>query len=149
MTKTISGLFFISLFTYLSISPSSCAIQEENSLIKKHNYEEIQELIIPYSNLLKMEDFEYFAYIYSDNCLYCETIKNEIIEFALLGRYPLYFIPYTKDIPLLTNVDDTINKNTLDHIGILGTPSLIQIIDGYIKLNVSGQEIILSIIKQY
>ena len=96
-----------------------------------------------------MKDFEYFAYIYSENCLHCETIKYEIIEFALLGRYPMYFIPYTNDIPLLTSIDNSINQNTLDSVGILGTPTLIQIIDGYVKLNVSGSDIIFSILKQY
>ena len=144
-----STIIPVILFTYLSISLPSCSSYEGYSQQYYHSYDDVENLQIPYESLLKMQDFEYFAYIYSLNCLHCETIKNEVIEFALQSTYPMYFIPYTRDIPLIDNIEHTLNQNTLDLIGILGTPTLFQIIDGTTKLNVSGSDIILSILKEY
>lgn len=141
-------IVYPSIFILLTIIPilGSCSLNSHKSSIKVHTYEEVEEYHIPYKNLLKMEDFEYFAYIYSLNCLHCESIKFQVIDYALKRYTPIYFIKHNSDIPLLDDITVSINQNTLSSFGILGTPALIQVIDGYIKMNVSGSEIIVSIL---
>lgn len=144
-----SYLALITLFTYPSILLSSCSSYPASKTFLNYSYSDVLKFQISYESLLKMKDFEYFAYIYSANCLHCESIKNEVISFALEEKYPMYFITYTLDIPVLQHIESTINQNTLDKVGILGTPSLIQIIDGHVKLNVCGGDIITSILSTY
>lgn len=136
------------IISFTSIT-QSCTLNMHKSNINIHTYTDVINYHIPYENLLKMQDFEYFTYIYSQSCLHCETIKYEVIEYALEPVVPLYFLLFNDLIPLSDDVSPSINQNTLFSFSILGTPTLVHIIDGYIKMNVSGSDIILSILNLY
>ena len=96
-----------------------------------------------------MEDFEYFAYIYSPRCLHCESIKYQVIEYALDDYKPMYFIVFDETIPLIYDISISLNQNTLSNVGILGTPAMILVVNGYVKINISGGDVILSLLDAY
>ena len=50
---------------------------------------------------------------------------------------------YSKEIPTLSNVAETIGKEKVEEISILGTPTLLNISNGSLALNIAGEKEIL------
>lgn len=128
---------------------SGCSISSADKGRHYYEYSDFKDSHILYPLLLKMEDFEYFTYIYSEYCLHCEKIKQQICEFALSTPTPFYFLHYSNDIPITDDISTTLNQNTLSSFSILGTPTLVFIREGTIKANVCGEDLIMSFLEEY
>lgn len=143
MKKKLLSLTFI-LLTLLS----SCSITNHSDLIYE-DYNQLEEYQITWRDLFLQSNSEYFVYIYSLSCLHCQNIKEEVISFVISEKYPTYLIEYTKDIPISNNVEDCIGSSSYVEVTIKGTPSLLQIKNGYLILNVAGSKEILSVLDYY
>ena len=143
MKKKLLSLTFI-LLTLLS----SCSITNHSDLIYE-DYNQLEEYQITWRDLFSQSNSEYFVYIYSLSCLHCQNIKEEVINFVISEKYPTYLIEYTKDIPISNNVEDCIGSSSYVEVTIKGTPSLLQIKNGYLILNVAGSKEILSVLDYY
>lgn len=143
MKKKLLSLTFI-LLTLLS----SCSITNSSDLIYE-DYNQLEEYQITWKDLFSLSNSEYFVYIYSLSCLHCQNIKEEVISFVISEKYPTYLIEYTKDIPISNNVEDCIGSSSYVDVTIKGTPSLLQIKNGYLILNVAGSKEILSVLDYY
>lgn len=143
MKKKLLSLTFI-LLTLLS----SCSIRNDSDLIYE-DYNQLEEYQITWRDLFSQSNSEYFVYIYSLSCLHCQNIKEEVISFVISEKYPTYLIEYTKDIPISNNVEDCIGSSSYVEVTIKGTPSLLQIKNGYLILNVAGSKEISSVLDYY
>ncbi len=125
--------------------------EQENNLSTSINYDYdmVSDYHISFQDILSQEDDEYFAYIYSKSCRHCMNIKNEVIEFALGGHYPLYFVTYSNEIKVTRDIDSTIGAKDVNDIAILGTPTLLQIENASLIMNVAGEEDVLDVLNSY
>ena len=92
---------------------------------------------------------QYFVYVYSNTCMHCLSIKEDIEKFASESTIPFYFIEYTDEIPIASNVEMTIGSTSVEECFIKGTPTLILIENGAVSFNIAGTDIILETIDLY
>ena len=125
----------------------SCSTKSSTSEIEvSHSYDEVEHLSMEWNELLTKEN-AYYCYVYSIYCTHCENIKNYVIEKALLLSN-LYFIKYTKTIPIIPDSEITIGQNNIENIGIMGTPTIIGVDKHEVTINVAGETKVLEIIQK-
>lgn len=92
-----------------------------------YDYSDVSHLTIEWKEILNQEEERYFGYVYSSQCGHCKEIKQDVIKAALNGEKKIYFITYTKEIPIITNAINNIGVDDYEKLGIIGTPSLFEI----------------------
>lgn len=112
-------------------------MSKENSTIPEHSYDEIKDMTIEWKDVLNMEPLFYYGYVYSKTCSHCLEIKDYIIDYALRKRN-VFFIEYSKSIPIVTDTNKTINTTSYEDIGILGTPTLLEVYNHTLIANIAG-----------
>ena len=120
-----------------SISPSISS-QESAAL----DYDLVIDKIISWDEALSQSLEKYNVYVYSLTCGHCREIKETVISKAI-ERNDIYFIEYSKSIPVSEDVSDTIGKNDITEIFILGTPTLLVVENGVLIDNLAGKNAIL------
>lgn len=105
--------------------------------------------IIEYNALFKQNEFEYYVYIFSNSCIHCNEIKNEIIDFDNNITISMYFIQFSPQINVNKDIESTIGCNNIEDFSILGTPSLILIKDKLVVINLGGKKAILNHLKNH
>ena len=100
---------------------------EETSSATIYDYSDVAHLTIEWKDILKQEETHYYSYIYSDTCGHCNEIKQDVICAALKGEKKIYFITYSKEIPIITNAANNIGVDDYENLGIIGTPTLFEI----------------------
>lgn len=130
----------------MSIFLISCSVSDNSSTIVNYDYDIVKNLHLDFENIFNVDKKEYYVYFYSKNCLHCLLLKNEIIPLAL-KKDNLYFVEYVDEIPIGSNVIDTIGATTIDEFFIIGTPTLIYINDKRVEINTTNEDIILSLLK--
>ena len=130
----------------MSIFLISCSVSDNSSTIVNYDYDMVKNLHLDFENIFNVDKKEYYVYFYSKNCLHCLLLKNEIIPLAL-KKDNLYFVEYVDEIPIGSNVIDTIGATTIDEFFIIGTPTLIYINDKRVEINTTNEDIILSLLK--
>lgn len=116
--------------------------ESEYSIISPHDYSEVSDKTISWENILSQEDGFYYCYVFSKTCSHCNAIKDYVIDYAL-HKNNMYFVEYNKDIPILADVSSTIDATSIDKIGILGTPTLLEVFNHTLISNVAGEKNIL------
>lgn len=109
----------------------------------------IEKSISSWNELFAHTDEAYLNYIYSDTCLHCLSIKDEMEEFANNSVIPIYFILFNDEIPIGNDLEKTIGVTTIDQCFIKGTPTLILIENGAVSFNIAGATNILETIDLY
>ena len=135
------------LFLPLLISLTGCqsstlsAVESESflSLLSEHNYDEIETKNILWDDLFDQTSDDYYVYVYSKTCSHCNNIKDTVIETAL-NYENFFFVNFNQDIPILESIDTTIGAKEVDDVGILGTPTLLEIYFQTLILNVAGED---------
>ena len=130
----------------MSIFLISCSVSDNSSTIVNYDYDMVKNLHLDFENIFNVDKKEYYVYFYSKNCLHCLLLKNEIIPLAL-KKDNLYFVEYVDEIPIGSNVIDTIGATTIDEFFIIGTPTIIYINDKRVEINTTNEDIILSLLK--
>lgn len=143
MRKILLNLFFI---IQMPIFLISCSVSDNSSTMVNYDYDMVKNLHLDFENIFNVDKKEYYVYFYSKNCLHCLLLKNEIIPLAL-KKDNLYFVEYVDEIPIGSNVIDTIGATTIDEFFIIGTPTLIYINDKRVEINTTNEDIILSLLK--
>ena len=113
---------------------------EQNAL----DYSDFSNLNLEWKNLFFPAKSQYFVYIYSFSCLHCAHIKKEVLSTIKEHKELFYLIEYSDDIPISSNVSETIGKERIEEVSILGTPTLIEISNHYVALNIAGEKEITS-----
>lgn len=124
----------------------SCSVSDNSSTMVNYDYDMVKNLHLDFENIFNVDKKEYYVYFYSKNCLHCLLLKNKIIPLAL-KKDNLYFVEYVDEIPIGSNVIDTIGATTIDEFFIIGTPTLIYINDKRVEINTTNEDIILSLLK--
>ena len=110
----------------------------------KYDYSDVTDLTICWNDILTIDSLEYFAYIYSPTCGHCNDIKQEIISYALTNKGNLYFVPFNKNIPIVVDRTIPIEKDKVEDLGIVGTPSMFLVVNHVVKENYVGKKEIVS-----
>ena len=134
----------ISLLTLTLLS--ACSNQLTSNDFTKtvtYDYEDFVERTISFDNLFGFELDDYYVYIYSKTCSHCENIKQEVLSFV--NDYEcMYLLPYSKEIPISEDVETTIGATSIEAVSILGTPTLLEIKDHALIINVAGENKIIT-----
>ena len=120
---------------------------KDSSLYQDYDYDDVEERFISWLDLLNF-DGNYYCYIFSPYCRHCENIKQIVIS-KELAMDTFYFIRFDKDvIPIIKNPELTIGQNDISQIGIIGTPTLMEIDNYSIKVNIAGEKAIVDFLKK-
>ena len=112
----------------------------------EHDYLEIKDKEIIWSDLFSKGD-HYYCYIYSEYCTHCEQIKNQVIEKAL-NMDNFFLIHFQKNIPVLTDISATIRETDINKMGILGTPTLIEIENQAVNQHAAGEKEVVKLLEK-
>ena len=110
--------------------------EEEKSTL---DYSDFSDLNLEWKNLFSPAKSQYFVYIYSVSCVHCNHIKEEVLKFVNMNKESFYLVEYTGDIKTKSNVSNTIGKEKIEEIFILGTPTLLEITNWSVSLNIAGE----------
>ena len=118
--------------------------KEENHQSRSYDSINVDISVIEWSEILSQKEKFYYSYVYSDKCGHCNEIKDQIVSFALDGKYKIYFISYDTEIPIITNDTNNIGKTDYHDLGIVGTPTLFEIGGGMVVNCHTGSSLIIS-----
>ena len=104
------------------------------------DYSDFQDLHLEWKNLFFPAKSLYFVYIYSFSCGHCNAIKGDVLSYINVNKESFYLMEYSKEIPTSNNVADTIGKEKVEEISILGTPTLLSVSNGTLILNIAGEK---------
>lgn len=108
----------------------------------KKDYSDYEDLHLEWKNLFSPAKSQYFVYIYSFSCRHCANIKDLVLDAVEDDKDHFYLMAYSEEIPLINNVSETIGKEKIEDIGILGTPTLIEISNHHVAINIAGENLI-------
>ena len=94
----------------------------------KHNYHEIKDSLIPWSNVFDQPEHNYLVYFYSERCGHCNSIKNDIISYYLSTEETMYFVCTDIDA-VFGSQSDLTGVNNITDFYILGTPFLARLVE--------------------
>ena len=116
-----------------------CSPNKEAKAIE-YDYSDVADLTICWNDILSVESDKYFAYIYSPTCGHCNEIKKDVITYALVNKGTLYFVPFNKMIPIIIDRTLPLEKDKVEDLGIVGTPSMFLIANHVVKENYVGKK---------
>ena len=103
-----------------------------------YEYEDIKDKEIKWSDIFTVEYSHYYVYFYSPFCGHCLSIKNEVIRYSFCGSEKIFFVEASDEIKIGTNTELTIGATTVEEVWILGYPSLVDIENGVLIMNIAG-----------
>ena len=102
-----------------------------------HEYFEVEDMSINWSDILIQNKTTYYVYIYSLTCTHCQELKNWIIETALV-RDDIFLVKGTNKDSITTDISSTIGATKIEDVAIMGYPSLLKIHNETLVKNVAG-----------
>ena len=123
---------------------SSCVNRTE----KEYDYSDFEDCFISWENALNCAESQYFVYIFSKTCHACKEIKNDVLNYAAREKYSFYFVEYSNEIPSGEDIDQTIGAKYIKDVYIRGIPSLLEIENGQVALNIAGTTEILKFLNR-
>ncbi|MGM9874098.1 MAG: hypothetical protein ACI31G_04195 [Bacilli bacterium] len=142
---------FIFTILLLPIFTSCHKNNDESSLLnnaKNHSYEEVKDYFITFDEIFLKEEYSYYVYFFSYQCVHCNNIKNEVIEYALNeNNERIYFIHFESDFPRCDDIHfSLVGINKIEDVCLVGTPSLLEIKDKQISEYRLGEEEVISLL---
>lgn len=141
MKKIYTPLFLALLISSCSIGTIKESKTQKNQV---RDYDDYFDLHLEWKNLFSPAKSLYFVYIYSISCQHCERIKQDVLSVMDEHKEMFYLTEYATEIKTTNNVSETIGKETNEDVYILGTPTLLEISDHRLSLNIAGEKEILS-----
>ena len=111
------------------------------------DYSDFADIKIDWKNLFLPAKSQYFVYIYSKSCGHCNNIKPVVLDYIYNEKDWFYMIEFSSVIPLISNTKNTIGKQDIKDLGILGTPTMLGITNKYLSLNIAGEKDILEFLE--
>lgn len=127
------------LFLALPLLLYSCSSTKTEASID-YDYTDVSSLTICWDDIFKVQLERYFVYIYSSTCGHCNEIKQDVISYALSNINTLYFVSFTKSIPIVNDRFYPIGKDNVEDLGIVGTPSMFLIVNHIVEENYVGKK---------
>ena len=109
-------------------------------------YKDFENLKISWNEVFFAAKTQYFVYIYGEYCGHCQNIKKQVLEFTDDEIFPIYFVPFVDEIPVKTDIENTIGKTDISSIYIKGIPTLLEIDFGVLVQNVAGEQNVLALL---
>lgn len=110
------------------ITNTKSAIEQQEIVIKQQ---------IPWLEALNQKENHYIIFVYSPTCGYCHDMIDEIVDFAKSEILPTYFInTQNNEVPIYQEINE--NIASIDELGILGTPSILEIENKVAIRNIAG-----------
>ena len=103
------------------------------------DYEIFENRFIQWGELFNQKEDTYYAYVFSYACGYCQDIKEDVLSFAY-RKENFYFVVYSKEIPIIDSSISIIGEKDISKIGVVGTPTLLEIQDDKIKECFAGSK---------
>ena len=142
-TKILTSLL-IPLLVGCSSNKAEVDIKDEQHTL---DYTDFAELNLEWKDLFLPAKSQYFVYIYSFSCLHCAHIKKEVLTTIESHKELFYLMEYNEEIPTSFNVTETLGKEKVEEVYIMGTPTLIEITNHYVGLNIAGEKEITDYLK--
>lgn len=148
MKLKVCILPFLTMALFASCSPAQSEYSNKNT---SSEYEINANLLISWDDCLNQKESHYLVFFYSKSCQHCHQIMGDVLSFSESNIVKTYFLD-TKDpnnnVQLSNDIDKTIGVSKTDELFIVGTPTLLEIEDGYVKANVPGKEDCLSLLNE-
>lgn len=130
--------FLIVSLTALAIlgacSPAKSSTNEKNRF---DEYEIVNNQQIRWDEIFLKEN-RYIVFFYSETCLYCHEMMNQIISFANDGILPTYFLDTEQNIVTFKEEEPPLGYVPIAEFFIVGTPSIVEIDDKLMTAHVYG-----------
>ena len=114
----------------------SCSNQAS---VIKHNYHEIRDHLISWSDVFIQNEDDYIVYFYSERCGHCNDIKQDVISFYLEDIFPMYFV-CTDIEAIIGPSNDLLGIDNINDFYIFGTPFLSRLISHKVDSYFVGSE---------
>jgi len=125
--------FIFCVFALMSCSSNNVTKEE----IKYHSYAEVNDKTIDWAETLSKEN-NYYVYVYSLTCKYCEEIRNEVIHIALKNVKTIYFCFQNVEKRDL-DPSQTIGVKDMTYLFVKGFPSLVEVSNKTVINNIVGK----------
>lgn len=122
--------------------------KDKKSDIPNHEYSEVANKQIKWLDMFSLDSNCYYIYFYSEHCVHCHSIKNEIIHIAINGTKDIRFCNDTNIVISDGDLSQTIGKESVAAVFIKGFPSVIKISNHKISHNICGATKVLQHIKE-
>lgn len=139
-------LFAVMLTSCFSNGPTSTKTSSKSiptSSVAEASYDDVKDKTIYWSNIFSINEDDYYVYFFSKTCSHCQSLKDFVIKKAL-EKGNIYFVESSDQDVFLKDVSSTIGLTNIEGFGILGHPSLVEIIDKTIVKNIAGTQSIRS-----
>lgn len=130
------------------VSCSNNKQEDSKKEIPHHNYNEVIDKTIIWSDTFKLSDNDYCVYYFSKICDYCEEARDEVIDIALTRKMPIYFCSeggVITDRSLIP--ESTIGIDNILYLKIKGFPSVINIKNSKISSHYAGKSQVLNFLR--
>ena len=148
MKLKVCILPFLTMALFTSCSPAQSEYSNKNT---SSEYEINANLLISWDDCLSQKENHYLVFFYSKSCQHCHQIMGDVLSFCESNIVKTYFLD-TKDpdnnVQLSNDIDKTIGVSKTDELFTVGTPTLLEIEDGFVKANVPGKEDCLSLLNE-
>ena len=131
----LSILLLSSCSIYKSSDQSFLSSSQEVSI--NHEYDEIVSQKLSWNNIFSVAKPTYFVYFYSLVCQNCNSLKNEIIEYAIKNQN-IFFVQDSKEFVFGNDITKTIGISDISFFFISGFPTLIEIDNAILVNHVVG-----------
>ena len=172
MKLKVCILPFLTMALFTSCSPAQSEYSNKNT---SSEYEINANLLISWDDCLNQKESHYLVFFYSKSCQHCHQIMGDVLSFsesnivygALILQTSLdgekwvtinttvnitdnktFGKDQINNVQLSNDIDKTIGASKTDELFIVGTPTLLEIEDGYVKANVPGKEDCLSLLNE-
>lgn len=148
MKLKVCILPFLTMALFTSCSPAQSEYSNKNT---SSEYEINANLLISWDNCLSQKENHYLVFFYSKSCQHCHQIMGDVLSFSESNIVKTYFLDTknpNNNVQLSNDIDKTIGVSKTDELFIVGTPTLLEIEDGYVKANVPGKEDCLSLLNE-
>ena len=123
-----------------------CSCQKAKNIdAKTYDYEdeEVTRYAIDWEGVFLQSEKDYFVYVYSKTCGYCNEIKQKVLSKVVEENPKIYLVEYSEKVPIITDSKSIIGKQNIEEIGIVGTPSLFEIYNYVLVDNIVGGKAII------
>ena len=123
-----------------------CSCQKAKNInIETYDYddEEMTKYAIDWEGVFLQSEKDYFVYVYSKTCGYCNEIKQKVLSKVVEENPKIYLVEYSEKVPIITDSKSIIGKQNIEEIGIVGTPSLFEIYNYVLVDNIVGGKAII------
>ena len=129
-------------FLLLPLLVSSCSEIEERPF---RNYHEIKDRLISWNDVFNQEEDYYLIYYYSERCVHCNDIKQDVLYYYFNITTSMYFVCTDYEI-VVGPKEDLRGIDNVDDFYIFGTPFITEIKDHIVLNYYAGTEEILAFI---